>query len=153
MAEASDKTVKYYTLEEIREHNHNKSTWLILHHKVYDVTKFLEEVSWRGATRTRAWRFPAVTVFRIAAGLTCAAVCARPRLLAQLRTPGLGPRAGTPECAPPSLHMSLCIPVSAHPGSVPVSAPRVRTPGSSLRVCASGVCTPVRAHLGATGGA
>lgn len=45
MAEASDKTVKYYTLEEIRKHNHNKSTWLILHHKVYDVTKFLEEVS------------------------------------------------------------------------------------------------------------
>ena len=43
MAEASDKTVKYYTLVEIREHNHNKSTWLILHHKVYDVTKFLEE--------------------------------------------------------------------------------------------------------------
>lgn len=43
MAMASDKTVKYYTLEEIRKHNHSKSTWLILHHKVYDLTKFLEE--------------------------------------------------------------------------------------------------------------
>ncbi|XP_033031646.1 cytochrome b5 isoform X1 [Trachypithecus francoisi] len=43
MAEQSDEAVKYYTLEEIQKHNHSKSTWLILHHKVYDVTKFLEE--------------------------------------------------------------------------------------------------------------
>ncbi|XP_074195942.1 cytochrome b5 isoform X2 [Rhinolophus sinicus] len=43
MAEQLDKTVKYYTLEEIQKHNHSKSTWLILHHKVYDLTKFLEE--------------------------------------------------------------------------------------------------------------
>lgn len=46
MAEQSDEAVKYYTLEEIQKHNHSKSTWLILHHKVYDLTKFLEEVSW-----------------------------------------------------------------------------------------------------------
>uniref|UniRef100_A0A5F4W1N5 Cytochrome b5 n=2 Tax=Cebidae TaxID=9498 RepID=A0A5F4W1N5_CALJA len=43
MAEQSDEAVKYYTLEEIQKHNHSKSTWLILHHKVYDLTKFLEE--------------------------------------------------------------------------------------------------------------
>ncbi|XP_032149636.1 nitrate reductase [NADPH] isoform X1 [Sapajus apella] len=43
MAEQSDEPVKYYTLEEIKKHNHSKSTWLILHHKVYDLTKFLEE--------------------------------------------------------------------------------------------------------------
>uniref|UniRef100_A0A2K6L996 Cytochrome b5 n=2 Tax=Rhinopithecus TaxID=542827 RepID=A0A2K6L996_RHIBE len=43
MAEQSDEAVKYYTLEEIQKHNNSKSTWLILHHKVYDVTKFLEE--------------------------------------------------------------------------------------------------------------
>ncbi|KAM6219123.1 cytochrome b5 isoform 2-T2 [Rhynchocyon petersi] len=43
MAESSDETVKYYTLEEIQKHNNSKSTWLILHHKVYDLTKFLEE--------------------------------------------------------------------------------------------------------------
>uniref|UniRef100_A0A452DKQ5 Cytochrome b5 n=1 Tax=Capra hircus TaxID=9925 RepID=A0A452DKQ5_CAPHI len=43
MAEESSKPVKYYTLEEIQKHNHSKSTWLILHYKVYDLTKFLEE--------------------------------------------------------------------------------------------------------------
>ncbi|XP_076991354.1 cytochrome b5 isoform X2 [Tamandua tetradactyla] len=43
MAEPSDGVVKYYTLEEIQKHNHSKSTWIILHHKVYDLTKFLEE--------------------------------------------------------------------------------------------------------------
>lgn len=128
MAMASDKTVKYYTLEEIRKHNHSKSTWLILHHKVYDLTKFMEEVSWRGATRTQAWRYPAA-MFHIAVRLTCAALCARPTLLTQLCTPGLGPRAGTPVCAPPSLHISLCIPVSAHRGQ-------------------SQFLSPVSAHLG-----
>nr|XP_025709972.1 cytochrome b5-like [Callorhinus ursinus] len=43
MAKHWDQTVKYYTLEEIQKHNHSKSTRLILHHKVYDLTKFLEE--------------------------------------------------------------------------------------------------------------
>ncbi|EDL75181.1 cytochrome b-5, isoform CRA_d [Rattus norvegicus] len=43
MAEQSDKDVKYYTLEEIQKHKDSKSTWVILHHKVYDLTKFLEE--------------------------------------------------------------------------------------------------------------
>ncbi|EGW12916.1 Cytochrome b5 [Cricetulus griseus] len=43
MAGQSDKEVKYYTLEEIQKHKDSKSTWVILHHKVYDLTKFLEE--------------------------------------------------------------------------------------------------------------
>ncbi|XP_037661923.1 cytochrome b5 [Choloepus didactylus] len=43
MAEPANATVKYYTLEEIQKHNHSKSTWIILHYQVYDVTKFLEE--------------------------------------------------------------------------------------------------------------
>ncbi|XP_036891725.1 cytochrome b5 [Sturnira hondurensis] len=43
MAEASDKAVTYYTLEEIQKHNHSKSTWLILYNKVYDLTTFLEQ--------------------------------------------------------------------------------------------------------------
>eukprot|EP00069_Balaena_mysticetus_P001174 bmy_00664T0 len=43
MAEESDKAVKYYTVEEIQKHNHGKSTWLILHYKAYNLTKFLEE--------------------------------------------------------------------------------------------------------------
>ncbi|XP_029446739.1 cytochrome b5 [Rhinatrema bivittatum] len=34
---------QYYTLEEIQKHNHSKSTWIILHNRIYDVTKFLEE--------------------------------------------------------------------------------------------------------------
>ncbi|XP_051019836.1 cytochrome b5 [Acomys russatus] len=43
MAGEADKDVKYYTLEEIQKHKDSKSTWVILHHKVYDLTKFLEE--------------------------------------------------------------------------------------------------------------
>ncbi|KAK7802362.1 hypothetical protein U0070_018112 [Myodes glareolus] len=43
MAGQGNKDVKYYTLEEIQKHKDSKSTWVILHHKVYDLTKFLEE--------------------------------------------------------------------------------------------------------------
>lgn len=35
--------VKYYRLSEIEERNTFKCTWIIIHGKVYDVTKFLEE--------------------------------------------------------------------------------------------------------------
>ncbi|XP_049912489.1 cytochrome b5 [Epinephelus moara] len=35
--------VRYYRLSEIEEQNSFKSTWIIIQHKVYDVTKFLEE--------------------------------------------------------------------------------------------------------------
>ncbi|XP_061671170.1 cytochrome b5 [Syngnathoides biaculeatus] len=35
--------VQYYTLEDIRVHNMCNDTWLIVHDKVYDVTRFLEE--------------------------------------------------------------------------------------------------------------
>lgn len=44
VAEATGDGVKYYTLEEIREHNMSSDTWLIIHDNVYDVTSFLEEV-------------------------------------------------------------------------------------------------------------
>ncbi|XP_008848889.1 cytochrome b5 [Nannospalax galili] len=43
MAGQTDSAVKYYTLEEIQKHKDSRSTWVILHHKVYDLTKFLEE--------------------------------------------------------------------------------------------------------------
>ncbi|KAM6167209.1 cytochrome b5 [Erethizon dorsatum] len=43
MAGQEDQAVKYYTLEEIQKHKDSKSTWVILHHKVYDLTSFLEE--------------------------------------------------------------------------------------------------------------
>ncbi|XP_006831492.1 PREDICTED: cytochrome b5-like [Chrysochloris asiatica] len=39
----AEKAVTYYTLEEIQKHINSKRTWLILHPKVYDLTKFLEE--------------------------------------------------------------------------------------------------------------
>ncbi|XP_059849092.1 cytochrome b5 [Hypanus sabinus] len=35
--------VKYYSMEEVKTHNKSKSTWLVIHDKVYDVSKFLEE--------------------------------------------------------------------------------------------------------------
>lgn len=44
VAEASGDGVKYYSLEEIRQHNMSSDTWLIIHDKVYDITSFLEEV-------------------------------------------------------------------------------------------------------------
>lgn len=42
--ETSPDGVKYYRLPEIEEHKSAKSTWIIINFKVYDVTKFLEEV-------------------------------------------------------------------------------------------------------------
>ncbi|XP_019400617.1 PREDICTED: cytochrome b5 [Crocodylus porosus] len=34
---------RYYRLEELQQHNHSQSTWILVHHRIYDVTKFLEE--------------------------------------------------------------------------------------------------------------
>lgn len=39
----SENSTEYYTLEEIRQHNMSKDTWLIVHDKVYDITSFLGE--------------------------------------------------------------------------------------------------------------
>ncbi|KAJ0022601.1 hypothetical protein NQD34_014735 [Periophthalmus magnuspinnatus] len=41
--QSSPGEVKYYRLSEIEQQNSFKSTWIIIHNKVYDVTKFLEE--------------------------------------------------------------------------------------------------------------
>lgn len=35
--------VKTYTLDEIAEHKNKNSVWILIHGKVFDVTKFLEE--------------------------------------------------------------------------------------------------------------
>ena len=35
---------KTYTLDEVSQNNDGKSCWIVVHDKVYDVTKFLEEV-------------------------------------------------------------------------------------------------------------
>lgn len=53
--------VKYYRLAEIEKQNSFKSTWIIIHNKVYDVTKFLEEVSsvsgwWECGGIMRVWK-------------------------------------------------------------------------------------------------
>ena len=32
------------TLEELKKNNNGKSCWIAIHDKVYDITKFLEEV-------------------------------------------------------------------------------------------------------------
>lgn len=42
--EMSPEGLKYYRLSEIEEKNSYMSTWIIINHKVYDVTKFLEQV-------------------------------------------------------------------------------------------------------------
>ncbi len=36
--------LKTVTLEELKQHKDGKSCWVSIHDKVYDVTKFLEEV-------------------------------------------------------------------------------------------------------------
>ncbi|XP_064610269.1 cytochrome b5-like [Liolophura sinensis] len=42
MSEGSS-SLKTIRLEEVKSHKDSKSTWLIIHDQVYDVTKFLEE--------------------------------------------------------------------------------------------------------------
>lgn len=49
---------RYYRLEEVQKHNNSQSTWIIIHNRIYDVTKFLDEVGARTAGR-RGHRSPA----------------------------------------------------------------------------------------------
>lgn len=42
MSESEEKT-KIISLDEIAKHTDKESTWVLIHNKVYDVTKFLEE--------------------------------------------------------------------------------------------------------------
>ncbi|XP_059620412.1 cytochrome b5 [Phlebotomus argentipes] len=35
--------VKLYTLAEVAKHNSNKTTWIVIHNSIYDVTEFLNE--------------------------------------------------------------------------------------------------------------
>ena len=37
-------SVKLFTLDEVKSHNNGKSCWLSIHDKVYDVSKFIDEV-------------------------------------------------------------------------------------------------------------
>lgn len=36
---------KVYTLEEVSKHKTGRDCWVVIHNKVYDVTKFLDEVT------------------------------------------------------------------------------------------------------------
>ena len=45
MADSTAEEVKKITLEEVKSHNVAGSSWLVIHNKVFDVTKFLDEVS------------------------------------------------------------------------------------------------------------
>lgn len=36
---------KLYSMAEVAEHKDNKKTWIVIHNGVYDVTEFLNEVS------------------------------------------------------------------------------------------------------------
>jgi hypothetical protein len=41
---------KAYTLESLKEHSSRESLWMLLHDKVYDVTRFMDEVSGRSVS-------------------------------------------------------------------------------------------------------
>ena len=41
--EESEQPVRKYTWEEIQKHNTNTSLWIVVHNKVYDVSRFMEE--------------------------------------------------------------------------------------------------------------
>jgi len=43
MAEARSQETNRFSLTEVATHNEKKSTWIVIHDNVYDVTKFLEE--------------------------------------------------------------------------------------------------------------
>jgi cytochrome b involved in lipid metabolism len=43
--EVEKKTLPKYSLKEVAKHKTADSLWLVVHGKVYDITKFMEEVS------------------------------------------------------------------------------------------------------------
>ena len=43
---------KTFSLQEVKGHKDSKSTWIVIYDRIYDVTKFLEEVS---ITDTVTW--------------------------------------------------------------------------------------------------
>ena len=48
--EVNENGLKVFSMEEVEQHTEakgeSKSVWTVIHDKVYDVTKFLDEVSW-----------------------------------------------------------------------------------------------------------
>ena len=54
MAESAE-SVKTIPLEEVQKHNAAGSSWLIIHNRIYDITKFLDEVRRIFLQRKLAW--------------------------------------------------------------------------------------------------
>ena len=44
--EAEQNELSKYTWEEVAKHRTSESLWIVIHDKVYDVTKFMEEVGY-----------------------------------------------------------------------------------------------------------
>lgn len=42
--EGCDPSVTYYRLEEVAKRNSAEETWMVIHGRVYDITRFLSEV-------------------------------------------------------------------------------------------------------------
>ena len=59
---------KFYSLEEVSEHNkgrgEDKSIWMVIHDKVYDVTKFLDEVKPKVIVHVQRELFPCLNTLR-----------------------------------------------------------------------------------------
>lgn len=53
--EGSEPPVTYYRLEEVAKRNTAEETWMVIHGRVYNITRFLSEVrAWEaGGLRTR----------------------------------------------------------------------------------------------------
>lgn len=47
--EGSDPSVTYFRLEEVAKRNSAEETWMVIHGRVYDITRFLSEVRAREA--------------------------------------------------------------------------------------------------------
>ena len=50
-SEDGETPLKKYSWEEIKAHQSPESLWVVVHDKVYDVTKFMDEVSSQLAAR------------------------------------------------------------------------------------------------------
>ena len=47
MADKKEQKLRTITLDEVKDHKSASSCWIIIHNKIYDVTKFLDEVGFR----------------------------------------------------------------------------------------------------------
>lgn len=54
--EGSEPSVTYYRLEEVAKRNTAEETWMVIHGRVYDITRFLSEVrAWEAGGLRAGW--------------------------------------------------------------------------------------------------